>query len=576
MDNTNPNTPITAPQLQKAVQTLQRYKQGKAQLEKKIIENEQFWKLRHWQQLRPDSAIPATGWLWNVIVSRHADMQDGFPEANILAREPGDTGEAAMLSSVVPVVLEQNDFRSTYSDCCWYKLKQGCAVYGVFWDASKLGGLGDVAVRKIDLLNLFWEPGITDIQRSKNLFHVELIDNEQLEQRYPQLAGKLGGSSMSVAKYIYDESVDTSDKTAVVDWYYHSSGGRLEYCKFVGDEVLYATQNEPGAAGWYAHGLYPFVFDSLFDIEGSPCGYGYTDVCKDTQLNIDRLNHALIDNALKYSKVRYFIRQDGGVNEEEFADWSRDFVHTSASLGEDSIRQVRLNSLNGLYVGILNNQIEALKQTAGSTDVTDGISRSGVTAASAIAALQEAGGKTSRDLLNTTYNAYKRLVYLIIELIRQFYDVPRQFRITGERGERQFVSYSNSLIKPYHQGVDFGVDLGLRAPQFDVEVHVQRANAYTKLSQNEFALQLYQNGVLNAQNAGQALMLLDLMDFKGRDKLIESVQRQGEIMQRTQPAAAQAAKAAEITERDVFGNDGKEHTRVANARKRAREATQPA
>ena len=35
----------------------------------------------------------------------------------------------------------------------------------------------------IDLLNLFWEPGIEDIQQSRNVFLVSPLDRETLVQR---------------------------------------------------------------------------------------------------------------------------------------------------------------------------------------------------------------------------------------------------------------------------------------------------------------------------------------------------------------------------------------------------------
>ncbi|MCQ2463872.1 MAG: hypothetical protein MJ177_10840 [Clostridia bacterium] len=559
-------------QIRSAAHTLRKYKQGRINLERKIVENEQFWKLRHWEQMRPESNIPATGWLWNVIVSKHADMEDGYPEPNILAREESDKQEAKNLSSIIPVVLEQNGFRKTYSECGWYKLKQGSSVFGVFWDGGKLGGLGDISIKKIDLLNLFWEPGISDIQKSKNVFHVELADRAEIEAKYPVCAGKTG-TAEEITKYIYDESIDTTDKCAVVDWYYRrniNGVNTLQYCKFTGNTVLYASENDPvmRESGWYAHGKYPFVIDALFKIEGSPCGYGYTDICKDTQINIDRLNYAIIDNAVKGSKIRYFIRSDGGVNEDEYADWNRDFVHTSMSLGDDSIKQIKIEPLDQLYVAVLNNQIEMLKYTTGSTDVLNGSARTGRTAASAIAALQEAGGKTSRDMISATYCAYKEIIIMVIELIRQFYSVARQFRIVGENGFPEYVYYSNENISVQNQGSDYGVELGERCPQFDIDVHVQKASTYTKMAQNDFALQLYNSGVLNPSNSVQAIMLLELMDFKGKDELIEKISRMGELFSGVELADAVKAK------KRAAANG--EHYMVARAREKARNSVLPA
>ena len=311
--------------------TLQKYKQGKANLEQRIIENEQWFRLRHWECMRkaqqPDQVEPVSGWLFNSLANKHADAMDNFPAANILPRERADVQEAKRLSAIVPVVLEQNGFEGVYSGFWHHKINYGTGVYGVFWDGSKLRGLGDIAVRRIDLLNLFWEPGVTDIQMSRNLFHVELADIDLLEEKFPQLTGKLSGpGDLDVSKYIYDDTVETSGKTAVVDWYYKKSvpqgGTVLHYCKFVGDMVLFASENDPKYAqkGWYHHGLYPFHFDPMFPMEGSPCGFGYIDVAKSAQEYIDLGNQAILENLLENASPRHFVREDGSVNEKEYAD----------------------------------------------------------------------------------------------------------------------------------------------------------------------------------------------------------------------------------------------------------------
>lgn len=445
-NNLAPVEPIGREQIQEAMLTLQRYRQGKSNLEQRIIQNEQWYKMRHWDCVdkKKNPVEPVSGWLFNAIANKHADAMDNFPAPNILPREEGDKAEAEKLSSIVPVVLEQNEFEAVYDDVWDYKLKAGTGVYGVFWDKYKLNGLGDISVRKVDLINLFWESGITDIQHSRNLFHVELMDHKALEDQYPQLKGKLGTASLALGQYVYDDTVDTTDKSAVIDWYYkRRQGGKtvLHYCKFVDDTVLFATENEPQFAerGWYDHGLYPFVFDPLFSVEGSPCGFGYIDIGKSAQEYIDRGNQAIMQNMLANARPRHFIRTDGEVNEEEYADLSKDFIHVQGNLGQDSILSVQTKPLNDIYITILNNKIDELKEVTGNRDISTGGTTSGVTAASAIAAMQEAGSKLSRDNIKASYRAFRKVVLMVIELIRQFYDVPRCFRIMGERGAAQFV-----------------------------------------------------------------------------------------------------------------------------------------
>ena len=528
-------------QVQEARQTLMRYKEGKANLEQKVIECEQWYKLRNWECLRRESkgknqVEPVSGWLFNSIANKHADAMDNFPSPNILPREEGDKAEAEMLTSIIPVILDQNNFEETYDIEADDKLKCGTGIYGVFWDASKLNGLGDISVEHEDILSLFWQPGITDIQESRNFFHVALRDNDALEAEYPQLAGKLGSSCLDLSRYIYDDKVDTSDKSAVIDWYYKKrSGGKtvLHYCKFVNDEVLFATENEPEKYpnGWYDHGMYPYVFDPLFRMKGTPCGFGYIDVGKSAQEYIDRGNQAIMQNMLANSKPRHFIRTDGAVNEEEYADMTKDFVHVDGNLGQDSILPIQGKPLNSIYVQVINDKINELKETTGNRDISTGGTASGVTAASAIAAMQEAGSKLSRDNNKATYRAFRQVCLMVIELIRQFYDLPRCFRIMGENGAARYVQYSNAGIQPQPQGIEMGVDMGYRVPLFDIEITAQKQSPYSKMSQNELALQFYSAGFFNPQMADQALACLDMMDFDRKQFIMQKIAQNGGMYQ---------------------------------------------
>lgn len=561
--------PIGKTQVQDAYQTLLKYKQGKANLEQKIVDNEQWYKIRHWECMRDSKkdVQPASAWLFNCIANKHADAMDNFPSPNILPREEGDKADAEMLSSIIPVVLDQNEFEQTYSDVWHYKLKSGTGVYGVFWDKTKLNGLGDISIRKVDLINLFWESGITDIQKSRNVFHVELADNDMLIGSYPQLAGKLGESTLDISKYVYDDTVDTSNKSAVIDWYYKKNqNGRtvLHYCKFVNDEVLFATENEtepmvnelgevirPPMAqmGWYDDGEYPFVFDVLFPVEGSPAGFGYIDIGKDAQTYIDRGNQAIMMNMLANAKPRHFIRDDGSVNEEEYADMTKDFIHVDGNLGQDSILPVQGKPLNDIYVTVLNNKIDELKETTGNRDISTGGTTSGVTAASAIAAMQEAGSKLSRDNSKSAYRAYRKLIVMVIERIRQFYDISRSFRIIGQNGAARFVQYSNANIQPQPFTNEFGVEVGGRKPLFDIEVTAQKQSPYSKMSQNELALQFYQAGFFNPQMSDQALACLDMMDFDRKQFIMQKIEQNGTLYQQLLMMQQQMLMLAQIVDK---------------------------
>ena len=513
MDYLTDKPPIGAEEVARAEQILQKYKVGKAALDQRLVDNELWFRMGDWKNyqnpMMEGKPQPSSGWLFNSIANKHADAMDNYPAPNVLPRAPDDEQTARVLSSVLPVVLEQADYEQVYSDTWWRKLKQGTGVKGVFWDPEQRGGVGEITVRPMNLLMLYWEPGVDDIQASPNFFSLSLEDTDQLTERWPQLEGH-STSALEVPHYLHDGGLDTNGKSVVVDWYYkkrNAEGRRvLHYCKFCNGVVLYASENDPEYAGrgFYDHGQYPFVFDPLFVEEDSPAGFGYIDVMKECQTAIDRMNHAMDENVLLSSKQRYVLSDAAGVNEEELADFSRDIVHVVGRLGDDSFRPLQTTGLQGNSLSYRNSRIEELKEISGNRDMTQGGTAGGVTAASAIAALQEAGSKLSRDMLKSAYRAFAKECYLIMDLMRQFYDEERVFRIIGETGRSEFVHFSGAALRAQALPGVGGVELGSREPIFDIVVSAEKKSTFSRLSQNETAKECYQLGFFAPRNADAA------------------------------------------------------------------------
>lgn len=538
---------IGAEEIAKATDTLKKYKQGKASLEKRVIDDELWWELRHWEAIKgrgghagirggsaaPDAGKPpqngaqplsTSAWLFNAIASKHADAMDNYPEPVALPREQSDERSADVISSVLPVIMEQNDYEGTYSDEWWEKLKHGTAVYGVFWNAEKENGLGDLDIRGIDLLKLFWEPGIEDLQDSHNIFLADLVDNADLEAAYPQLRGKLKGKTIDIAQYLYDDTVDTSEKSVVVDWYYKKRGedGRmlLHFVKYVGNEVLFASENDPAYAGggWYDHGLYPFFADVLFPEKGTPVGFGYVAICKDPQIYIDKLFSNILETSMQGTKRRYFMSDGVDMNESELTDWSKPLIHVTGPVKDERLKELVTRPLDSVYLDVIQLKIDEMNKTASNRDVTNGSAGNGVTAASAIAALQEAGNKTSRDMISGSYRTNVAITKTCIELMRQFYTVARTFRITNEK-PYEYADFTAELLADREAGAGAEGALMYRRPVFDIKIKAQKKNPFSRAEQNERAKELYAQGFFNPERAQEALIALDMMEFEGIDKI---------------------------------------------------------
>lgn len=544
------NYPITPSSLRAASEILRKYADGKAFFDNKVIENEKWWRLQNWGTVggsmvsadkgdgRPE---PRSAWLFNSLANKHADAMDNYPEPNVLPRAIDDSKDAEELSKIIPVILEQNSFEKIYSDQWWVKLKSGLPVFGVFWDPSKENGLGDISVKAIDILRIYWQPGITDIQDSENVFYLYLMPNEKLKRLNLPYGGELKASRPEVKRYIQEESVDDSECSLVVDWYYKKNG-LLHLCKFCGDAILFASENEPllYPKGYYEHGLYPFVLDPLFPQAGSIYAFSYLDIMKDPQVCIDRMNRLFLENAAVTSTQRYWAKRNSGVDLDEFCDLSQQIVTVESSDIESVVKPIETKSLDGNVIALLQLKIEELKETSANRDFSQGATNAGVTAASAIAALQEAGNKQSRDVQAGSYRAFTEICYLIIENIRQFYHEGRSFRITGTEPESyDFLSYSNEFIKPR---TDFYGRT--RRPVFDVKVRPQRRNPYTKAINNETVKELFSMGFFNPDLAEQALVAIRAMDFEGKSDIERAIAKNKTLVDTVAQLQSDLNKAA--------------------------------
>ncbi len=496
-----------------------RYREHKKQFDRRVIENNRWFKARYQGEQAEEMPSPTTPYLFNAIANKHADAMDNYPSPNVLEREERDRELAETFTRILPIQLDLCNFRRTYSRAWWYKLKNGAACYGVFFNPRLRNGMGEIDIRKIDLLNLFWEPGITDIQESRFLFLTALCDVTELQEQYPHLKDKLSGDS-AMEIQTYDDMQNTTaqdvtkNKVLVVDCYYKKQRGdcqTLEMVKFCGSQILDASEDR-GDNGLYAHGKYPFVLDVMYPDEDSPVGFGLVDIIKSPQLYIDKLDALISRNAMIAGKTRFMVKDNGGLNEYELSDLSKDIIHVAGSVSEENIRELQAKPLHSFIIQHRQNKIEELKEIAGNRDFQQGGTHGGVTAYSAIVALQQAGEKLSRDMIAEGYNAYKELISLCIELMRQFYDQPRTYRVEDADGSRNYIRFSNRQMTENQYPVEL-----------DVAVSAEKNNPYSRITQNQTLTDLWKMGVFQPQMADAAVLLIEGMHLDGKEKLIEGL-----------------------------------------------------
>lgn len=554
-------TDLTEKQMvNESIELFKKYRDGRQSLETRLVENEKWYKSLHWEMFRSehfkDDPEPTSNYLFSNLLNKHADMMDNYPGSNVLPREENDVDEATTLTNIIPLILELNDHRTTYSDVAWTKLKNGYSVMGVLWNPRLQNGLGDIDIVEIDPINFFWEPGIVKLKDSDNIFVTKLEDDSTIERLYGIKAK--GTKIFDPKKYPTTDQRDTTNMSFIIDRYYKKDG-KLHLFKFVDNQILYWSENDAnlmeyttqqaietgtieevpvGSKGIYQHGEYPFFIDRMFPEKDTPAGFGLIDIMKNPQMYIDKLDQIISKNALSAGRSRWFASKNTRIDIDQFLDISQAIVDVEGEINDGRLREIKVKQLDSSIINHRTQKIEEIKEISNTNDFSRGDGGKGVTAASAIMALQESGNKVSRDIISASYEAHKQVIYMVIELIREFYDEPRKFRITNDMGKEEFVSYNNSNLKP-QMANDFPApneETMYRKPMFDIKVVPEKKSPFSQVAYNEMAKEMYNMGFFDPTRADQSLIALDMMMFEGKEKIIQKITEHAQLFQMAQQA----------------------------------------
>lgn len=509
--------------LSEMLESYRAYKGEKEVYMSRVRDNERYYR-KCYETLTPkieDSLSPNTSFIISAIENACADASESYPEPNILEREESGEKAAEALSKIIPIELTRAGFKRIFKANSRNKVKYGTAIYGVFYDELR----DDIVIKDLDISDVYVDMHIPDIQNSRFLFISAAVDNELLRHEYPAYKDLFCGDA--AVESLSSESFTLLDRSIVLDCYYKKPDGSVHMAKICNNTIISATEDIAGyEKGIYSHGKFPVVFDTMYPDGRSPFGFGVIDIGKSTQIAIDKIDRAITENIICTSKPRYLSKRGGGVNEDEFCDMSKSVVHYEGD--ESSVKPVEVKYLDAAAITHRDKKIDELKELLANRDFQQGGTSGGVTAASAIEALQQSGEKRSRSMIDDTYDAYHDIVKMLVELIRQFYTNPRVFRTKDENGRKSFIEFSNEIMYKSSEASD-------RIPvEFDIEIVPQCENPYTREMNNSTMLTLWKSNVFSPENIKESLILLKSMSFDGKENLIKSLQ---EILESTEQEA---------------------------------------
>lgn len=516
--------------IKKAQELLKKYVERMNPIHERMIDNEEWYKSRQWDRIRNEKfkndPEPTTAFVLSTIQNKHADAMDHYPKPNIMPRDPDDVEEAKRLSEIIPVELEYNDFKDTWSKVWYDKLKLGSGIYAVLFDAEGNGGIGSTSITSVDPLNFYCDPFVPTLNKSRGVFTAELIDKDTFKELYPDINTEKAGKLFEPKHYNTISHRDTSSMVLVIDYYYlkrmESGQTVCHLLKFVNDIKLYWSEEDSNYNdGYYKIDQYPFEIDTMYPEKDNLFGFGLIDVVKSPQIYIDKLDQIILTNTFAHTRKRFFATKDLGINEKDFLDPSKTLITVESGFFDET--KLREFKVEPTHAGVYNHRlskIEELKDTSTANEFSRGETNGGVIAAQAIVALQKASGKTSRAAISQSYSVFSRTIYLDIEIKRQFYDIPRNYRVDDNKEESgyRFVEFDNSNLQ------DSEIAEGkYRHPVFDIRVEAEKQEPFSQMAQNELAKELYSLGFFNPDMAIQAEAALEIMNFDGRDRVLEII-----------------------------------------------------
>ncbi len=489
---------------------------ARTQLER-LRRNELYYRGEHWSLVgdgEDGEPRPHTPVLWSTLDNLHADLTEACPRAVVQAQTAADRDRAATVNALLRSLLKRNGFPRVWHDLTGGMLRQGTDVLEVAWDPTLAGGLGDVALRRHAIGEFLFDPGAATLDDCEAVIHHRWESFDSLLARYPHAAARMvrdAGSPDGERALVFDlwwREPEPEDALGGQRW-------RVLWCRVAAGAVVGATPFGPDGrrVSVYDHGQYPFVVLPYDRLEGSLYGLGIIDRFKQAQWMVDLTDQMVLKNMMVSARNKLLVADGAGVDMDALTDWRTDVIR-ARDISDDAVRWFDKQPFAAGQMEYASQKMEQMKRESGQNEFARGEANSGVTAAAAIEALQEAAGKRSRKRIDCLYADCERAFRLALRVMSQFYTERRQFTLAldgmveaGEVGPEHFLTADGTQI------------------DYDLNLTAERAPAYRSAAHNEQVLAMVKAGLL-PPSVG-----LQLMDFDRRDEALALLKALGHAAQ---------------------------------------------
>lgn len=484
------------------------------------LENcERMYRGDHWHDVPmrdKNEPRPVTPIIQSTVENIKSELLDRVPEAMIAPETAKDAEVARVIEAVIRQNHDADGYVKEYRKLIHDLLVGGYCVQEVGYDGALNGGLGGAFIRHVDARSILFDPLSSDMQEGRAVFKISQKPRAWIEARYPEKAPFLSRDPYLSPDAAQDDVLrgDRTETMLLIEFWERVYDAETDACSvhmalLAGNCVL-SDSRDIKPEGYFAHGAYPFILTTLFARKGTCLGLGYVDMFETQQRYADKLDQIVMKNALMASRNKLLVTEASGFDPDDLRDWAKE-VHRGESLS--GVTWFTTPPLPAYVLGYIENIRESIKQESGANDFSRGMSAGGITAASAIAALQEMSNKRARMVSRILHESFRDAVRMEIETEREFNFFSRPVCISVD-GELRETTFESAMLARKTRGM-------IAAPiEFFISVKAQQETKYSVMSQNELVLKMYTSGMMNAEHA------VELMTFEGKDALLKTLREE--------------------------------------------------
>lgn len=579
----------------------QKAKRHRRRYDSRWVDYYKMFRGRQWKETRPSyRSSEVLNLIFETIQSMVPILVDSKPRLEYLPTQPDQFELADILTKVAANDWDRFNWLMVLVECIYDAHFYGTMHGFIGHDAKADAGLGAIVFESQDNFHTFPDPNARDVngRRTEHFLTAEPTDIKILKRDYPNVAQYLssdvldlgsadkadiyqtlfkspvdsrltveGESSpdddgrdqaLKLTAYIKDEACEEHEEVE-----YDQAGNPVldeatgEPRKTYTTRMLYPKGRRITVAGGvlcedrredigFEDGLIPFAKGANYALPREYWGAGDIEPLESPQKTINKILACTLDCLSLMGNPVWVVDDSANIDTDNL--FNKPGLVIEKAFGSEVRREpgVELPTYVLPLIGLYRTFISGL---SGQSDLSKGVEPANVTAASAIASLQEAA-QTRLRLKSKHIDAFLQEVgKLYLNRVFQFYSVPRIVRITGnDDAAKYFYFHVEKLGEKKFANVTYPDGRALQIEikgDFDVRVATGTALPFAKAQKSDMAMKLFQLQVIDEEE------LLKSVDYPNYEQVLLRMAEKKAAMQKQQMEMQMAAAKAEVDKKSA-------------------------